>query len=1677
MENKPPTIEGGTYEVLRARLDEQARDLRERLERLNDARQEVFGTIETALVATGRISTENNCVPRDMVAIRKRRSLLGYNVHIGLRSEVRLEDVFTAYQREGDEFRPIPLDFLRDPDFEADFQSLFKYYKNTVFTKFAFIGPHLFFVFQVGQRVTDVKTFKWLVGEDGAFTYLGNRSDHEFVFPPQHEFEWKRTHRDLHRDGLHPHISIEDRVFVETIGGDLTIKVEDNTDTGAGIYSEPVEHADQTLDDAEIFYAVVGNLVLLRIRPYQEKTWRYFVFNEKLQHVRRIDAIEQSCVLLPDGHGIIFSRGYYLQSGELKLFDANSTDMLFERRIAAPNREDHLFCFYNRERGDYILMPYNVITQRVDTPIHCQGFSIFDSGELALFRGDAEPQKHHTVQIWQTPFTGSTFQTPAKTDSFLFKVGNGDIVRCMAECHEILGLIARDEPYADLYVDLRKRAGDVLDSYFWLREEDAFRLVEPLAAIRDAADRTIEEFDKVLELRRTAASKLEEVAGKARALTEGIVPGELQDIDAYVHALAGLRTVRGELIALRDVRYIDLERVDTEEQLVADCSEEVSRLCVEFLLGDAALSPYRERVKALECRIDEISRVVDGRALEEEMTVAGADLSMLIEIVGNLQIDDATATTRIIDDISAIYAALNQNLARLRQRLAGLRQSEGAAQFGAQLKLVTQAVTNLLERCDTPEKCDEALGRMMVQLEELETRFAEAAEFLEPLAEKRTEVISAFEARKLALLEARNRKATALAGVADRMLKGIQTRVASIDDVAAIHGFFASDLMVDKLRDVIQQLLDLGDPVKADDAQSRLKTLREEAVRQLKDRKELFVDGSDVVAFGPHRFNVNTQPTDLTVLHRDDGLFLHLSGTRFFERIEDPELDELRPVWDLEVVSESHDVYRAEWLACKLLRSLEDGGRLAEAARWSSAQWLDEVRNFMSPRYAEGYVRGIHDADAVRILEALAPMHLAAGTVRHPPSARVLGIMAWDHFDNAEERALLAGQLASHGAMRGVFETEARPAPYLARLEGVCRRAIESGAPFDESLVSPAAEYLFGALSSGEGFAFSQDAFEVFRAFEDDVRERGAFDRFVELRKAVETNPWRHFEMLRDWMSGFLRRSGRDGTFRDEAVFLLKRGAHHQHRVVDVELRVDLTGMLGQHSRIRNGAYVLDYLDFTDRLERHERVTAPAFERFQAIKRRLSEVGASRLRVEELRPKVLTSFVRNRLVDEVFLPLVGANLAKQMGTAGANTRTDRMGLLLLISPPGYGKTTLMEYVASRLGLVFMKINGPSLGAGVTSLDPSHAPNAAAREEIEKLNLAFEMGDNVMIYVDDIQHCHPEFLQKFISLCDGQRRIEGVYRGQARTYDLRGRKVAVVMAGNPYTESGEKFRIPDMLANRADTYNLGDIAVGAHFEAFRLSYLENALTSNAVLNPLAARGRKDILGVIRIAETGGRDGVELEGNYTARELEDMVSVVKKLGRIRDVILKVNAEYIRSAAQADAYRTEPPFRLQGSYRNMNRMAEKVVPVMNDEELEALVMDHYRNEAQTLTTGAEANLLKLRELLEKLTPEEAARWEEIRKTFRRNLLVAGTEGDDPIAQVVRQLVAFNVGLEGIKDVIGSMAAKPERPPAGSDPGIDLTKVAISRETLQKIWELIEQDKIRANKGDTLQVKIPEE
>ncbi|MGH7128033.1 MAG: hypothetical protein ACREIV_05660, partial [Planctomycetaceae bacterium] len=271
-------------------------------------------------------------------------------------------------------------------------------------------------------------------------------------------------------------------------------------------------------------------------------------------------------------------------------------------------------------------------------------------------------------------------------------------------------------------------------------------------------------------------------------------------------------------------------------------------------------------------------------------------------------------------------------------------------------------------------------------------------------------------------------------------------------------------------------------------------------------------------------------------------------------------------------------------------------------------------------------------------------------------------------------------------------------------------------------------------------------------------------------------------------------------------------------------------------------------------------------------------------------------------------------------------------------------------------------------------------------------------------------------------------LQGGFNGRTRTYDFRGRKVAVVMAGNPYTESGEKFQIPDMLANRADIHNLGEI-IGDNAQAFEMSYLENALTSNPTLNNLAMRSQKDVYIIVHMAEHGDRGDRELEGSYSTEELNETVTVMKKLMTVRDVILKVNRAYIHSAAQSDDYRTEPPFRLQGSYRNMNRIAERVSPIMNDQELQTLILSSYENDAQTLTTGAEANLLKFKELMGLLTEPEARRWEEIKTTFRRNVKLRGIGPDDKIGQVIVQLSSFGEGLDGIREAMAEGVSRLSR------------------------------------------------
>ena len=147
----PTQLESGTYEIIQARLNAQATDLRSRLEQLNAARREVFGAVETKLIANDRINTTNYCIARDIVALGE-VCLLGYNVHIGLRSGIALKDVFSVYSFAENSFHEGILQLLENEKFSTDFQNLYRYYKDAFFAKFVRQGTYLYMVFQISKN-------------------------------------------------------------------------------------------------------------------------------------------------------------------------------------------------------------------------------------------------------------------------------------------------------------------------------------------------------------------------------------------------------------------------------------------------------------------------------------------------------------------------------------------------------------------------------------------------------------------------------------------------------------------------------------------------------------------------------------------------------------------------------------------------------------------------------------------------------------------------------------------------------------------------------------------------------------------------------------------------------------------------------------------------------------------------------------------------------------------------------------------------------------------------------------------------------------------------------------------------------------------------------------------------------------------------------------------------------------------------------------------------------------------------------------------------------------------------------------------------------------------------------------------------------------------------------------
>lgn len=1587
--------QGGSYEVIRKRLEENSKKLLTQTELLNNVRLEQFGNLKQELISKLNIHTENACVPVDMTQVNG-FIFFGYNVFMGMKTQVTMEDVFALYkiESEGEAHKavhvPFKGTFLDNTDFSKDFKNLFDYYKDTQLFQILNENGHIYVVFQIGKSIKDLKVFKWELDKSNEYNYIGSVSSSEIINKLENSFnKWVKTDRSNFVAGKYPHISIKDKVFVETIGGDLTIKVENNTNQGFGIYSEPVENAMQNLEDADIYYVEAGDSILLKILPYQEKNYRYLIFNTLTKAVIRCDGIGVSCVELPEDNGFVFSDGYYLKSGESKTFDIKN-EYYFLKSIKSPNGEDYLYVFFDPYEKTYVLYPYNLVTKTIASPIFTNGYSLHENGYLYVIKAGTEPSRVHPLQLWQTSFLSDVMyaqEIKGAEINFYTKIGNSELVRCVSDIYTINNLISKKEVTTTLYEGIIKLATKLVDDYHWLNDSHAFGLKNIIQNIIDTAILIINEFEKVVSIKKQAEVSLAETIESQRAIISRAKSLSEKNVSKYIEMLGEIKQHLGHLITIKSQRYMDVEAVEELEKEINDTKVLVNEKLIVLLQDKNAFAYYASECEAIDKSLDGIKKVIDLLPVDKKIDELLYQINIVNEEINDIEFKDSTVVSFILDSISNVFAKLNQIKSKIKNVKKTLMSGEARIEFAAQFKLLSQSVSSAITTSDTPEKCDENMTSILNKVESLESKFSEFDEYLSEIQRKSEEIKDIFGTHKQQLINERQKRINNIENATKITLNSIQKKVERIKSADEMNSFFASDSLVLKYQQFVKNISELGDNIKADEIFAAFKNVKDQSLRQLRDTNDIFEDNGNIMKMGKHRFSVNKTPFDLALINKDNKMFLHLSSTNFYQEITDEKLEALRKYWEHDVISESNDIYRSEYLAYSVLKDAELGKNGLTFLKIETAlaenKLLELISNYSATLYKEGYIRGVHDNDAAAIFDKIYEVYKNSGTLKYKKIARLLAALYLK--DSVIKDSLLAsykkGLLIKNKIGNDkLFNNVVQDLKTLIdeKIEGLGHVSFE------------AAEYILESKSSG--FQYPETAKKLYDKFASDASEMlidlktmGDCEDFVSILKSYsEFKDDKEFSLMAE----------------EIAIYSLIKNL--EAKAIKVDTVFNATGLIGQHLRITDSSMTIEFDDFINRAEYHHDTVMPAYEAVNEIKFNVLLKEKENLRVEDFKAKPLSSFVRNKLITEAYLPLIGDNFAKQMGTVGDKKRTDLMGLLLLISPPGYGKTTIIEYIAQKLGLVFVKINCPSLGHSVTSLDPREAPDVTSRKEVEKINLAFEMGNNVMLYLDDIQHTNPEFLQKFISLCDGSRRADGVWEGKPKTYDLKGKKFSIVMAGNPYTESGEVFKVPDMLSNRADTYNLGDMLSGQQ-EVFELSYIENSLTSNSVLAPLATRNLDDLYKFIDMAKGKVHPINEFDYNYSQAEANEIVDVIKKMLSVQKVVLKVNQQYIASASTNDLYRIEPPFKLQGSYRNMNKMSEKVVAVMNDEETNAMIMDHYVGEAQTLTQGTEDNLLKLKEILGIQTDIEKERWEKIKKDYVRNKTVgnADTDGFTKIAQ----------------------------------------------------------------------------
>lgn len=1530
-------------------LDEKAKVINEQRKKENSIEQKVIGDV--------RYKTNQPSFASDVVYFNN-KLIVGINPDFS-RINLTVNDIVPCYDLDGTTCSD---NFLDNEEFIQEIRKLVAYFKNVRVFKLSSENDSLYLTVSTNKEQTILKTFVWDLVRSGNGNDVVYRGEHNRnTIKNNGTVDWTIIRNEEMNYGYFPNKPILNTVFVFVGNGEICISKVNDTNKNRAVLKEKIS-SHQIVGDTKVHYSEQGDLILFKIEVLGEGE-RGYIYNKVSGSIYRADGILSSLVLYDNM--MLFSNGYLIiNSDEFKEFNI-SIDYHYQNFIKSPNGEDALFVFFNLKDQSYVLYPYNIVSQEISQYILANGYTIISDGTLVLSVHQKSVSETHSFQMIQTPYLSQEVflerEQNREGDDVFAKVNNATIVSFLSGVFALINVSRLKDGSKAKFDNINKMINEIKHKNNWVNNYQEFKeIVEGISTVNSISLNILDEVEKSdikAKSDELLVEKLEKDADSFVLLQNPNSVDTINEISLIVSQTNAKINEIDSLSSSVDNKTL-LERISAKKDALFEHKESATQALIKVVANKESFDQFFNSINEVKEQFNVASTLKEITEIKESIDQISNSVSTISEEISDVDIDDLADFESIQSSLNIVYSEINSFQSDVEAKYNTIYISENGVRFKTSVDLLNQLINNELSRVSTLDELESVTLKINNRIDTLDNQFSDFEAYANQFSEMRDTLSKTVSDKREIIINQRNKEISGLERSFNLNVRSVKGRIDRLESVSQLNEFFASDSLVKRSIDVANKIREAGDGVKADQLISELVKLKDSSYRDIKDKQDLYVDGGNFLKLGRYKFPVNREKFSVNIIHKEDGLYANVSSTDYEKKL-DGEVNDYQDIFDMVVYSENKDISRSEFLAYSLMKKYNFN---ADNIIALGDNLISEIRELIMSDVEAGYSVGVHDADAEKIVLGLVPFIkdgvMELGAEKGQVIRYLEFVLDRVNFDESVHNKLVAANkiFEFSGSLEPMANITRNQLPDLVGYELAISKFISQS---DIKLTN-------------EIFGYGKKVFDSYKGLLDD--ESIAFN--LDLLMGV-------VEIAKQQIDFGIDVSVDDLYLGCLAYLFSEKRNYSPFKldIVDTKENLLIEGIRAHNSNIKDGTLQINMFKFFELCKEIDEVTRVRFNELRELKRKaISQIEAD-LNIDTFEAKPISAFIRNKLISESYLDIFGNNLSKQIGASGVSV--DQMGLLMLISPPGYGKTTLVEYIASKMGMAFIKINCPSIGHNVTSLDPSEATDLTSRKEIEKINNAFELGNNTILYLDDIQHTNPELLQKFISLCDATRTVDGVIDGKQKTFNLKGKKFAVIMSGNPYTESGDVFKVPDMLANRADVYNLGDM-LSDQVDLFNLSYIENSLTSNEVLSPLAFRDLSDVYEIVNFILGRVPNLSDVKHKYESAELNTIVDMIRNVMKIQKVVAEVNQEYILSSTISEDNRVEPAFKLQGSYRNMNKIVSKLFVGITDGELNDLIIDHYNSESQTLTNQAEENILKFREITGRLSDIDSDRLNEIRKNF---------------------------------------------------------------------------------------------